>query len=124
MPNGRRNLTGGANVQRACDACGTWYEPHCRNCGRAAPHVQVDAVISGAMCVAAERLRYYIMAVDPECECRECPECGMLPRDCGRTDCANTCQCAPCDHCLTMYALAELERVTAEGRKQWSRTKD
>ena len=55
-----------------------------------------------------ECLERYTTMMDPECTCGLCPECGKIPADCSGTECAKTCQCSPCDHCMATWAIAGL----------------
>ncbi len=60
------------------------------------------------------RLGRYVYAVDPDCNCEPCEQCGLMPAECTGTDCAATCQCNECDHC---HGVAALKYLSKELRK-------
>lgn len=45
------------------------------------------------------------------CECEECPQCGKMPDECTGTECAKTCQCSTCEHCVNEEAITELRAL-------------
>lgn len=48
------------------------------------------------------------------CECESCRECGLMPDQCTGTDCAKTCQCTTCEHCMNKDSIDSLSAILAQ----------
>ena len=49
-----------------------------------------------------------------DCECETCLECGKMPDECTGTECAKTCQCSTCEHCMNEWVMEELRALLAK----------
>jgi hypothetical protein len=70
------------------------------------PEQQARTLLSWAKDVLEGAQDYYPLG---DCECDECRECGKLPAECSKTECAASCSCSDCDGCRIKAVIKAIE---------------